>query len=92
MKNNIIFFFLLFIPLTSLGQKKISLGSCTIEEMGVKGTYKGQMVGGKPQGKGSVVFENGNLYEGDFSKGKRQGYGVYTFADGERYEGQWLLN
>lgn len=70
-------------PLACVAQK-ISLGSCSIEEMGVKGTYKGEMASGRPQGKGSVLFENGNTYEGDFVKGKRQGYGIYTFADGRK--------
>ena len=76
------------LPLVGSAQK-ITLGSCSIEEMGVKGSYRGVMASGKPQGKGSVVYENGNTYEGEFVKGKRQGYGVYTFADGEKYEGEW---
>ena len=56
--------------------QKISIGTCTIEEMGVKGTYKGEMSSGKPNGKGSEVFENGNTYDGEFVKGKRQGHEI----------------
>lgn len=75
-------------PLLASAQK-ITIGTCQIEEMGIKGTYKGEMSSGKPNGKGSEVFENGNTYDGDFVKGKRQGHGVYTFADGEKYDGEW---
>lgn len=70
---------LLFIPL-SAGAQKISLGSCTTKD---GGQYKGEMVSGKPQGKGATVFPNGDTYEGNYLKGKREGYGVYTFSDGE---------
>src|SRR3712207_9538738 len=58
----------------------------------VKGVYKGEMAGGKPNGKGNVLYDNGNTYEGQFVKGKRHGSGVFTFADGEKYEGQWFQN
>ena len=77
---------LFFIPL-SAGAQKISLGSCTTKD---GGQYKGEMVSGKPQGKGATVFPNGDTYEGNYLKGKREGYGVYTFSDGEKYEGQWM--
>ena len=43
---------LFFIPL-SAGAQKISLGSCTTKD---GGQYKGEMVSGKPQGKGATVF------------------------------------
>ncbi len=43
---------LFFIPL-SAGAQKISLGSCTTRD---GGQYKGEMVSGKPQGKGATVF------------------------------------
>ena len=90
-KKKILALLFLSIPICNYAQK-ITLGSCTVQEVGVKGVYKGQMAAGKPQGKGSVLFDNGNTYEGDFVKGKRHGYGIYTFSDGEKYEGQWILN
>ena len=73
-------------PLAASAQK-ISLGSCITRD---GGQYKGEMVSGKPQAKGTTVYTNGDTYEGSYLKGKRSGYGVYTFSDGERYEGQWL--
>ena len=73
-------------PLSTFAQK-ISLGSCITRD---GGQYKGEMVSGKPQGKGAAVYPNGDTYEGAYQKGKREGYGVYTFSDGEKYEGQWM--
>ena len=64
--------------------QKITLGTCTTKD---GGEYSGEMVGGKPQGKGKATYKNGNRYEGSYVKGKRQGYGIYTFFDGEKYEG-----
>ena len=72
-------------PSYSMGQKSnITLGSCEVSEGNLRGQYKGQMLGGKPHGKGSVVYSNGDIYDGEFEKGKRQGYGVYSFSDGEK--------
>lgn len=86
MKTRILSVFMLFLPLCGSAQK-ISMGSCTTRD---GGEYKGEMVAGKPHGKGNTVFKNGDTYEGEYAKGKRQGYGVYTFSDGEKYEGQWF--
>lgn len=44
--------------------QKISLGSCTIEEQGVKGVYKGEMASGKPYGKGSALYETATTMKG----------------------------
>lgn len=46
-------------------------------------------LGGKPNGKGRVQYENGDTYEGSFVKGLRNGEGTFTAADGARYEGNW---
>ena len=95
MKKELLSIILLLFPFYVFAQK-LTLGSCTISEgegkARVTGQYKGEMSGGKPQGKGNVLYSNGNSYEGEFVKGKRQGYGIYTFADGEKYEGQWFQN
>ena len=69
------------------GAQKITLGTCVTRD---KGNYNGEMVAGKPHGKGKVAYQNGNRFEGEYVKGKRQGYGIYTFFDGEKYEGQWF--
>ena len=62
-----------------LSAQKIVLGSCTTHD---GGQYKGQMMNGKPNGKGHTTFKNGDTYEGEYIKGKREGYGTYSFSDG----------
>ena len=57
----IIFAMTLF-SLNTLAQK-ISLGSCTIREDDFVGEYKGEMLNGKPYGKGVTIYQNGNKYE-----------------------------
>ena len=59
---------MLFLPLCGSAQK-ISMGSCTTRD---GGEYKGEMVAGKPHGKGNTVFKNGDTYEGEYAKGKRR--------------------
>ena len=55
----------------SLYAQKIYLGSCTTRD---GGQYKGEMSGGKPNGKGTTIFKTGDTYEGSYLKGKRDGY------------------
>ena len=91
MRKPIIFLFFALLPFGAVAQKVV-LGSCNIVMDNIHGVYKGEISAGKPHGKGSVTFDNGNIYEGEFVKGKRHGFGVYTFADGEKYEGEWFQN
>ena len=57
----------------TVSAQKISLGSCYTHD---NGQYQGEMLGGKPHGKGITHFANGDVYEGEYEKGRRQGYGV----------------
>ena len=91
LRKPIIFLFFALLPFGAVAQKVV-LGSCNIVMDNIHGVYKGEISAGKPHGKGSVTFDNGNIYEGEFVKGKRHGFGVYTFADGEKYEGEWFQN
>ena len=86
MKTYIFSMIIAMLPLTA-GAQKITLGSATTKD---GGEYQGEMMSGKPQGKGKTIYKNGNVYEGEYVKGKRQGYGIYTFYDGEKYEGEWF--
>ena len=85
-KRNILLSFYALLAL-SVSAQKITLGSCKMKD---GGEYKGQMMAGKPHGKGKTTWKDGDSFEGEYVKGKRQGYGVYTFHDGEKYEGQWM--
>ena len=51
-----------FLPMWSYAQK-ITLGACTTRD---GGAYKGEMQAGKPHGKGTAVYKNGDTYEGQY--------------------------
>ena len=71
MKKGLLSLILFILPFQVFAQK-LTLGSCTISEgqgaNRITGQYKGEMSAGKPQGKGSVKYQNGNTYEGEFVK------------------------
>lgn len=82
-KQTILSLSLVFLPICAMAQK-ITLGSCTTRD---GGQYKGEMVSGKPNGKGNTVFANGDTYEGEYVKGRREGYGIYTFPTERNMKG-----
>lgn len=51
--------------------------------------YNGSLVAHKMNGKGTLVFENGDTYEGEFKNGIFHGRGTYTSASGWKYVGQF---
>ena len=53
---------MLLIP-TVVHAQKITLGSCTTKD---GGQYKGEMMSGKPEGKGKTLYKNGDVYEGEY--------------------------
>ena len=55
----------------------------------VTSRYEGEMLGGKPNGRGELVKPNGTRYEGEFRDGWTHGHGVAVYESGERYEGQF---
>ena len=52
--------------------------------------YEGELVNGKPHGKGKKTFSSGGYYEGDFVDGKWHGKGKVAWVEGDIYEGDWL--
>ncbi|KAH3723094.1 hypothetical protein Pelo_18203 [Pelomyxa schiedti] len=53
-------------------------------------TYTGRVVGGKPEGRGTLKWPDGDTYDGVWLNGDRTGRGVYKWHDGSTYEGEWL--
>lgn len=52
--------------------------------------YEGQMVNGRPNGRGTFLdVANNNRYIGSFRNGEFSGRGIYTYGNGSRYEGQF---
>ena len=54
--------------------------------------YSGEILNGKPNGKGSILFPDGAEYHGELKNGKLNGYGKYSYHHGDIYEGEWLDN
>jgi len=58
-----------------------------------KGTYQGELVDDKREGKGNFRYEDnhnyGDIYKGEWKNNKRDGKGLFKTADGDRYEGEW---
>lgn len=52
-------------------------------------SYEGEMLDGKPHGKGRRVYSNGNFYAGCWENGLRHGWGV-AVTSGVRFEGTWV--
>lgn len=52
--------------------------------------FYGQFGDGKPlNGRGSMLYPNGNRYDGEYINGQRNGCGTFTFANGRRYVGEF---
>lgn len=52
--------------------------------------FYGQFEDGIPvDGRGIMVFTNGDRYDGEFEAGQRNGCGTFTFANGRQYMGQF---
>ena len=51
--------------------------------------YKGEIVNGKPNGIGTLIFPDGKKYVGEWVDGKRNGHGILTLVNGKKYVGSW---
>lgn len=61
------------------------------------GTYCGDVIGGKPHGKGTFLYRDGRKYYGSWKNGEWHGYGVYIHTEGRKYigifkNGKWPEN
>ena len=51
--------------------------------------YDGEMREGRMNGKGVLVFTNGDKYDGEFKDGERTGRGKMTWYNRNTYDGMW---
>ena len=51
--------------------------------------YIGDLEDGKPHGKGTITYENGDIYDGEWREGLKEGKGIMTSYEGGKYEGDW---
>ena len=81
------------VPIASSNHGTVSYSSLSSPPTGKKqitgGSYTGQLLGGKANGRGVCIYANGNRYDGEWKENQRNGRGVYTYASGDRYDGQW---
>eukprot|EP00551_Chaetoceros_affinis_P015989 CAMPEP_0203696580 /NCGR_PEP_ID=MMETSP0091-20130426/7757_1 /ASSEMBLY_ACC=CAM_ASM_001089 /TAXON_ID=426623 /ORGANISM="Chaetoceros affinis, Strain CCMP159" /LENGTH=157 /DNA_ID=CAMNT_0050568385 /DNA_START=127 /DNA_END=600 /DNA_ORIENTATION=- len=49
-----------------------------------------QLILPKPDGLGTMRYDNGDVYVGQFKKGLRHGSGTCIYADQERWDGIWF--
>lgn len=56
------------------------------------GKYEGNFVNKLKEGKGTMIWKNGETYAGDFKNNLFNGNGKYSWPQGVIYEGEWLDN
>lgn len=54
--------------------------------------FKGEIIEGQKQGKGTCEYQDGIVYQGEFHEGKRQGFGIIIVDEHILYRGCWKNN
>jgi hypothetical protein len=57
-----------------------------------KGVYYGNFRYWARQGRGMMMYSNGDIYIGEWNKDRREGHGMMLYANGDVYEGDWKDN
>jgi hypothetical protein len=83
MKQFILFFLMMVIINHSWAQN----ADCKVSLKSIEGTYEGECVKGKANGKGKAMGIDS--YEGDFKNGLPEGQGKYVWKDGRYFVGQF---
>ena len=55
----------------------------------IEGTYDGNVLINKRDGKGTMYYANHDIYEGDWKDDKKYGNGILKYDNGDKYEGEW---
>jgi len=65
-----------------------------MDAYGDKGSYSGEILVNlkKPQGFGTMIYEDGRTFSGSWKCGKWHGNGVASFANGDKYDGSYDLD
>jgi len=51
--------------------------------------YRGQIVGGKRQGRGIMFYKKNRVYEGEWMSDVRSGRGFERYSNDNKYEGEF---
>ncbi len=68
------------------GEGSSKRGNCKIDYDGY--TFFGETKYGEPNGKGILIWEEGDLYVGDLKNGLMDGFGSYIWSNGSYYQGK----
>lgn len=76
---------------SSLADSSSSVSAPDFKIISTRGaSYEGSVdSNGRPCGKGTLLYPQGDRYHGDFVDGGRNGRGMYTFPCGDVYDGEW---
>ena len=57
---------------------------------GVDVKYEGECdEAGDAEGRGKMLYANGDVYDGEFKASNKEGRGTYQYGNGDMYEGEW---
>ena len=74
-----------------IGRKKsVKRGGAKETKEYPDGTYVGNIVNDKREGKGRMQYENGDVYSGNWVNDKREGYGFMRYVNDDSYTGDWV--
>ena len=75
-----------------LGGVPDGVGEMVYGSGNVISSAKGSFKNGRLEGRGEIVYKNGDKYEGQVRAGKREGPGKQTFANGDVYAGRFRMD
>lgn len=52
--------------------------------------YSGELIAGQANGRGVLIFANGDRYDGEWREGELDGRGTVTLSNGDTYSGDWV--
>lgn len=64
-------------------------GSASYDPKTIFSVYQGELLGGRPNGRGRLEIRSGEVFEGDWVDGRLHGSGLHIDAAGNRYEGEF---
>jgi hypothetical protein len=51
--------------------------------------YEGEIKNNKINGKGKIIYEDGEIYEGEWKNNNAEGRGILKFVNGDIYDGEF---
>lgn len=73
-------------------EKKSNYGTIYYKKDDILGRYKytGYLINDIPNGKGTMIYKNGDKSEGNWVNEKREGHGIIEYANGDKFDGNFI--